>query len=406
MSALHEIDGRLFSAGVRDDYRKRRYDEAQFAFLDRVRQPYFERERAWYEAAFDRYPQDRDARKDVRSRFRSTDVAQHKAAAWELYQHELWSRLGWELTPHPTSPDGKRRDFLVTRPGHGGFYLECAVDLPSKQVLSRQARWGQVRQALDGLPTDSHGLWIERRSIGARALPIGRLIAAARARLATLPPGKRALLMQVREDGWEFTVEAVPMFAGGCAESYGGGMSMETRLYGPLRRQLVRKARKASRLDRPLVVALLVDFPFPIVSKPGVVREALFGMPVTVLGLDGSRSVTTDQDGVWVVDGKPTRQGVSALLVAQDLWVGRTLPELHHHPAPHRRFDIEDVPFGTVTYDLAGQEHAVEVSAEGREVFGLPADWPGPEDSFEGVNTPDAPPPADWDPDRAIGDAA
>lgn len=355
-------------------------------FLDRVRQPYFERERAWYEAAFDRYPQDRDARADgagsgartsrstVRRRGSSTSMSPGQAR--------------WELTPHPVSPDGKRSDFLVTRPGHGGFYLECAVDLPSKQARGEQARWGQVREALNGLPTDYHGLRIERRSIGMRALPIARLIATAQAQLTMLAPGGRATLMRVREDGWAFTVEAVPEYAGGCVESSGGGMSMEARLYGPLRHQLVRKARKASRLDRPLVVALLVDFPLPILSKPDVVREALFGMPVTVLGLDGSRSRATAKDGVWIVEGKPTRQGVSALLVAQDLWVGRTLPELHHHPAPHRRFDIEDMPFRTVTYDLAGEEHAVEVRAEGHEVFGLPADWPGPENSFEGINTP------------------
>lgn len=406
VSALHEVEGRLFSAGVRDDYRPCRYDESRFAFLDRVRQPYFERERAWYEAAFDRYPRDQHARNDVRSRFRSDDPAQHKPVAWELYQHELWSRLGWNLTPHPATPDGKRRDFLVARPGHDGFYLECAAYLRSEAVLRQERRWGQVREALDHLPTAHHGLMIDRDTIGPQPLPIASLVAAARERLATLHPSERATLIRVREAGWNFTVEAVPAYAGGCIESHGDMMSMDTRLYRPVRSQIVRKAKRASRLDRPLVVALLVDFPYPIVSKPGVVREALFGMPVTVARGDGQHALTTANDGVWAAAGTPKRRGVSALLLTQDLWIGRTLPELHHHPSPHRPFDVQGLPFRTVRYDLRGREDVTDAGADAHDVFGLPPEWPGPEDPFEGINTANPPAAGAWDPHHAAHSAA
>src|SRR3546814_20839159 len=53
---LAEVPDALFSEGTRSDSNPKRPTESAIAFADRVRQPYFERERRWYEDAFGHYP--------------------------------------------------------------------------------------------------------------------------------------------------------------------------------------------------------------------------------------------------------------------------------------------------------------------------------------------------------------
>ncbi len=74
---LQEVPDALFSEGTRSNGNPRQPTESAFAFADRVRQPYFERERRWFEDAFSHYPAGSD-RRDLRSRFRSSDVGGHE----------------------------------------------------------------------------------------------------------------------------------------------------------------------------------------------------------------------------------------------------------------------------------------------------------------------------------------
>lgn len=395
-AALVEDDAWLFSAGVRSDYQPCRDDEPMFRFLDRVRQPSFERIRAFYEVAFRRYPQGND-RKDLRARFRSPSYVQHIAARWELYQHNLWTRLGWALTPHPACPDGRFRDFLVARDGEA-FYLECAVDTRGDGARAQDQRWAAVTAQLRPLATATHGLLVERHEIGPRPFGMRRLTDRLRRELAALAPGEHRTLLRVREDGWNFDVEASPLHAGGLAVAYGSVMSVQTRLYDPIRHHVKNKGRRASDLDRPLVLALLVDLGLPILEKDGAVREALFGMPITVVGRSGGHRVEAANDGVWAdAVGKPRHRGVSALLVRENVRFEIALPELHHHPAAHRPLSVTGLPFRTVRY-AAEDTLIAEPTASPCTVFGLPEDWPGPEEWFEGVNTDDVPQPAMWHP--------
>ncbi|HEV2890470.1 MAG TPA: hypothetical protein VGX28_08845 [Frankiaceae bacterium] len=186
---LVENEAWLFSAGVRADYRPSRDDEASFAFLDRVRQPCFERIRAFYEDAFRHYPSGKD-RKDLRGRFRSGNYAQHIAARWELYQFALWTRLGFTLTPHPDSGDGIFRDFLVTSSDGTTFYLECVVDTRSEGARAADLRWAAITTKLRSLATATHGLAVDRRAVGLRPLPTRQLVAQVRDGLATLGPAR------------------------------------------------------------------------------------------------------------------------------------------------------------------------------------------------------------------------
>src|SRR3954447_23347680 len=73
--------------------------EDSFSFMNRVAQPFWQRIRDELDQWFAAYPPD-DAT-DLRSRFRDASPAQHFAAWWELYLHELFLRLGFAVDVHP-----------------------------------------------------------------------------------------------------------------------------------------------------------------------------------------------------------------------------------------------------------------------------------------------------------------
>jgi hypothetical protein len=399
---LDEVADALFSRGMRSDGDPRRPGESPFDFLDRVRQPYFEREREWYEDAFSSYPSGAD-RGDLRARFRRGDDLQHGAAAWELHVHEMWRRLGWTLSPHPETLDGRRLDFLAERDGEQ-FLLECAVDGASLQQAGAERRWEKVWTTFKALDCPTHRVMIDRTAIGSNALRAGPLFAEAQRNLNDLAADQHSVVLQVAtEDGWRFSVEASPgPLAGVVSYVSGGGMSMETRLYNPIRNRVKDKSKHSRELELPLVLALQVISRLPIVTKDGSVRGALMGTQTQMLGhVLEPRGVRANDDGLWVRGGEPRGRGLSALLLLEGDVLGDGLPVLHHHPDPLRPFEAIDLPFEQVRYEVTDieVEHHTEATAGWRDLFGLPAEWPGPENSFEGINTVGPrPPPEFWSP--------
>src|SRR3954451_3273663 len=99
--------------------------EDSFAFLNRVNTPFWKEVRSLLEGWFSRYPLHEG--KDLRKAFRSRLPGQHHGAWWELYLHELFSRLGYEIEIHPELADSsKRPDFLLRR-DDSLLYVEAAV---------------------------------------------------------------------------------------------------------------------------------------------------------------------------------------------------------------------------------------------------------------------------------------
>src|SRR5690242_15931820 len=50
------------------------------------------------------------ARNDLRQRFRSRNDPQHRAALFELFIHELFTRIGYSLELHPVTEGSTRPD--------------------------------------------------------------------------------------------------------------------------------------------------------------------------------------------------------------------------------------------------------------------------------------------------------
>src|SRR5689334_11905016 len=102
------------------------YTEPEFSFLNRSSRAEFARIRDVLEIWFEHYPLSEQP--EFRSRFRSTNDFQYRAAFFELFLHELHLQLDCKLQLHPSlNNTAKLPDFLV-QPQHGSrSYLEATV---------------------------------------------------------------------------------------------------------------------------------------------------------------------------------------------------------------------------------------------------------------------------------------
>ena len=120
-----EVRAVLFSELQRTFEGPKPYAEPDYEYLDRSARIEAISIRETMEEWLARYPE--PDRPDLVARFRSPDEVQHRGAAFELYLHELLSRLGYELTIHPPTPSKKdtRPDFLAKHESEGAFYVEA-----------------------------------------------------------------------------------------------------------------------------------------------------------------------------------------------------------------------------------------------------------------------------------------
>lgn len=115
----------LFDLTERTDPSPRGEAEDSFSFLNRVDTPFWSEVRKLLEQWFTRYPVQEG--NDLRKAFRSRLPGRHYAAWWELYLHELFLRLGYEVDVHPALPaSSKKPDFLL-RSCDSRLYVEAAV---------------------------------------------------------------------------------------------------------------------------------------------------------------------------------------------------------------------------------------------------------------------------------------
>jgi hypothetical protein len=147
--------------------------------------------------------------------------------------------------------------------------------------------------------------------------------------------------------------------------------------YTPIRGVLNFKAKHYGDLDLPLVVGVLVQEYF---ASQGVMKQVLHGEPDSLLsqaerakhGLDGFFNTST-----------ATR--VSVVLAATELppWlVGRTHPLIWRNPSARRHLTSR-LPFRSALWDYDRAQFIEGPPGKPiHELFGIPADWPGPDKPF------------------------
>lgn len=376
----------LFDDIARSDVGPARYGEPTFPYWNRTARADVAIVRTELETWFSRYPH--DGRADLRARFRSSNDLQHYAAFFELFLHELLRRLGCAVETHPSVPSTSRRpEFRVTAPDGFMFYLEAkvATDVSSAEAIAK-ARLNAVYAALDSI--DSPDFWInaEVDELPHTHIPVKRLIAFVRERLAAAPHEMlvaatadelRAARWQFEHDGWTLGLFLLPKGnARGKAtrslgiQSYGARWLEPVK---PIRTSILQKAKRYGTPDLPFVIAVnaLVE-----VLEDDQSLEVLFGSEEYVSRFPGDDfRLRRKRDGVWT---RPSGQykRLSAVLLFHNLqsWnFPSANGRLYLHPAAAMplKGPLLRLPQGLV---VDGRMEYVDGESIG-QVFGIGSDW-------------------------------
>ncbi len=393
------IDGYLFSEGVRVDCSPDWYqEESSFGFLDRVRQPYFDRLRRFYENIFSTYPEGND-KVDLCQRFRSSDNANHQGAEWELYNFGLFSSLGFSLVPHPKIGRAPNRDFLVQKDGKE-FLLECVVSTPSKEKRKERRGWDSIRKQLEGLMDTPLSISLYKKQTGSNLVSLSQDTQSIKNWYARAQKGIDPVATYDRE-GWHFELRYL------CASptpSVSVGeitvQSINDSYFDPLRKNPKKKGKNSRDYEIPYVVSFqMASSVPPWTSDVELVEQAFIGDRTSHLSQDGhTERVSTRSNGVFGTKANPHNVGMSAILLRQGGII--ELPTLLHNPNAQIPFDMP-LPFEEVSFTSEKLEYTVMKSQESsaNKLFDLSEEWPGPENRFEGINTDsESPKPAFWSP--------
>ena len=120
------------------------------------------------ESWFENYPLPH--RRDLRERLRSDDDQNHEGAFFELFLHELLTRLEFSLEVHPAIVGARARpDFLVSR-DNLQFYLEATVSGQRSGPFTRNQNEEDVIKKLNTLTSPHFGITVQMEGTLSRTL--------------------------------------------------------------------------------------------------------------------------------------------------------------------------------------------------------------------------------------------
>jgi hypothetical protein len=371
--------------------------EDYFTFLNRADTPFWAEVRRVLEEWFARYPSER--KRTLRNDFRSKRRGQHYGAFWELYLHELFNRLGYQVAVHPLLPDSSHQPDFELRTGESRLLVEACVvfseivpeagevrpppwlidavehihnrnfELELIEVVTAGTEQPKVREVANAIDDWLTGLDVDDHAAGAGALSDSAvtfrdwtvLFAAwPRSPEARGTPQRHVLQMGPAEVGGVLDIEQV-------------------------RATLKGKAGRYGRPTVPLVTAILGAAPF---MGRDDIEQALYGREVLhyyqrPAGFRGSLPpprMVRQRDGFWVRGDGPQNRRVSAVLVAKQLHaasVAEVAPEVWLNPWAHNPVE-EPWPFTTITGNARPEFMVADRRPDMAALFGLDASWPGP----------------------------
>lgn len=379
----------LFTTKAPTDPRPQQHGESAYQFLNRIHQPFWERQRHLLDAWFARYAGEQEDGTEAKRRFLGTfqshDDRQHEAACWELYLHELFLRLGFEVVVEPVV-DGKTPDFLVGKEGEPIAFIEAAVDFPADSDGASDRRLQDFMVSVESTATiQDTALSFQVRRRGDRPLAGARV----GEQLLAEYQKSGAASLTVASDGWAIDIDLVsaPGYSGRFAvgEVAFGGTYAEVKI-DPVRNRLKKKGDKYKNLGLPLLVAInVLGQPSPI--TPQDVAQAMYGSVVSYFGHDGQPLFNrASRDGILGRNGSGQRTNVSGLIFAQGFSVvdtAKRTPAVYLNRLASLPISAELLKLETIHVDDPTTEPIQAAPApDAASLFGLPADWPGPEVPF------------------------
>jgi len=387
----------FFTERPRDDGSIKRSTEWMYKFLDRVNDEAFARVREVLNEWFARFEQRQPevAVNDLRARLRAKQPLQFESAFWELYLHELFGRLDFEVEVHPPGPRTTRPDFLMTR-GAERFYLEAVVPAPSEGTLHQPPGSATVTEYIEAARSPDFVLMLRFIAGGGPMPRRKKVIAAVERWLETLSwsdchdgtqPAPVLPETEVAVDDWVIGLRAHPRSPDDRGDAsaptiaaFPGMAAFPDAVMATTVPTLDEKASKYGELDAPHVIAAWVMSPY---AHEHHVYSALHAAE---LPLDaGSHPVvmppSKQRRGLWTPD-RGRRDRPSAVLLSGNFdfnynAIGRHLPRLWHNPWAQRPLDVE-LPFAASR--VAPDERTIvntAATAAASEIFGIGLGWPG-----------------------------
>ena len=389
----------LFDQIERAETRLKRENESTFLYLNSSARSPMTAAREVLEQWFTTYPD--SGRVDLHARFRSPIDSQFKSALWELYLHELFSRLGFSLDPHPDIDGSSNHpDFLVKVGDEAKFYFEGIVaGLPSTKDAGAEARLAEVLDLVNKMQIPGWFLQVEYRGFPDSPPPVKELRKGLESWLATLDI--KAIDAALRAQEWD----AVPKYEWGrnglsltftpSPKSPEATASPQHQPIGILmsyqgnflttdediRRAIRAKSKKYGRLALPLVVAVNVVSDH---CDDIDIDNALFGTEqiACTLNPDGSIQERAERrlDGAWFGPKGPRNEAVSAVLVGRNIEIyncadSDKTPLLIHSPYSTHRLVLEyQLPESIPDDSTKTMKRKAGRSA--REFLRLPHPWP------------------------------
>jgi hypothetical protein len=369
--------------------------EDSFTFLNRVGTPYWGEVRRLLEEWFGRYPAD-DA-PQLRAMFRSKLPGQHWAAWWELYLHELFKRLGYEVSIHPELPDSKGSpDFELFLDG-SRLYVEATVVFSG--IVSGDGDLSAPPWMLNALNDVDNGNFfvrlIEVLGAGPEQLKNREVSAPIKKWLDGLDPdqvagdyeqGSALPRHRIAQRGWEIVCEAWPVRPDARGKSdhrvFGAGPIQSGCVddIGQFESALKTKAGHYGRPEAPLVTAVLSNSSF---MERIDIEQALFGREAVQVPVDDTVEprLVRQRNGFWVRRDGPQNQRVSAVLSAIGLhpWnAPSVVPQIWLNPWANHPLK-EEWPFPEATATDSGVISYREAEPNMYSLLSLPARWPGGE---------------------------
>ncbi len=389
----------LFNNITRRDKGPRGYSEPLYDYLNRSARTSSEQIRSLLNEWFSRFSSPH--KKDLKSRFCSSDDVSHQSAFFELYMHEFLLKLGFRVDVHPDrSGKSTHPEFLVYLDEEPTFYLECTLAVGSEDEVAAKKRENIVYDTLDKMESPNFFLEIKVKNYS-KAPPSGaKWRKILKKRLSELDPDELQPKVEdpdslpkwkLEDKDWEVIFTPIPKSLE--ARGKPGIRPIGITWFGPMwvkdhihiRNSINKKATYYGEFELPYIIAVnVISFFLDDIS----IEEALFGDEIITAfrkpnGSFGHKP-ERKKNGSWIGPKGPQNTRVSGVVIFNYLLWGnieKINPIFWHNPWAQKQLELEFWPFSQKKVHL--QDGRIEI-IEGKsisEIFGLQEDWPDTEDN-------------------------
>lgn len=380
----------IFGGGPRSDNSPSRHNETTYTFLRRVAGPVWDQCRALIDAWLREYPE--SDRASIEGRLRSGSDEQFTSAFWELYLHETYRSDGWRIEIEPeVAGVSTRPDFLVSK-GVVSYYVEARCTFERRDDPGAGARLQTIYDAVNGIDSNGFHVAVTAISLGDAAPSMRRLRRDLEIWLRGFDADELALSLadddpnrfEWVQDGWRLVFHAMPRSPSArdrpVRRVLGAFLPAEVSWLddiGSLRAALDDKVSKYGVLPHPLVIAVNIGSGF---HDDEDTQQALYGpvgWQLNVADPSAEAVPVLTAEGFWGWPGRPARQHVAGVLLAEGLHYGRVAryaPAYWAHP--NAATSVDPLPLWRVPEP--GEEGWVypNPAAAPHEHFMLPEGWP------------------------------